>query len=149
MKGKILMCQQQLDKLRKQCDNTFKTFLDLEQKFTSKEREKHEYSLDYNEILTSQRLTPTRSEKGAEDILLEPLQEDADEDLPPVDERKVVGEKGGPPLETLPTQDRSALGLGKNKAITAGERPQFMEARLLNVFAMMKQSDSDYGTKKK
>ena len=35
--------------------------------------------------------------------------------------------KGSPPPEPVPTQDRSALGLGKNKAITAGERPQFME----------------------
>ena len=108
LKGKILMCQQQLDKLRKQCDNTVKTFLDLEQKFISKEREQHEYSLEYNEILKNKKLTSTPSEKGAEDTLVEPLREDADEDLTPVD-----------PMPTL--------GLGKNKAIMAGERPQFME----------------------
>ena len=97
MKGKILMCQQQLDKMRKQCDNTVKTFVDLEQKFISKEREKHEYSLEYSEILKSQKLTPTPSEKAAEDILVEPLEEDADEDLTLVDESKVLCEKGGPP----------------------------------------------------
>ena len=44
LKGKILLCQQQLVKLRKQCDNTVKTFLDLEQKFIAKEKEPHEYS---------------------------------------------------------------------------------------------------------
>ena len=113
LKGKILMCQQKLDKLRQQCDNTVKIFLDLGRKFSSKEREEHEYSLEYNEILRSQKLTPTPS--------------DADEDLTPVDESKVLGEKGGPPPDPMPTQDRSALGLGKRKAITAGERPQFMD----------------------
>ena len=119
LKGKILMGQQQLDKLRKQCDNTVELFLYLGRKFISKEREKHEYSLEYNEILRSQMLTPTPSEKGAED---------ADEKLTPVDESKVLGEKGGPPPEPLPILfDRSALGLGKRKAITAGERPQFMD----------------------
>ena len=59
---------------------------------------------------------------------MEPLQEDADEDLTPVDESKVLCEKGGPPPEPLPTQvDRSALGLVKKKEITAGERPRFMD----------------------
>ena len=48
---------------------------------------------------------------------MEPLQEDAD----------VLGDKGGPPPDPMPTQDRSALALGKNKANMAGERPQFME----------------------
>ena len=43
LKGKIPLCQQQLVKLRKQCDNTVKTFLDLEQKFIAKENEQHEY----------------------------------------------------------------------------------------------------------
>ena len=70
LKGKILMCQQQLVKLRKQCDSTVKTFLDLEQKFIAKEKEQHEYSQEYNEILQRKKLTPTPSEKGAEDILV-------------------------------------------------------------------------------
>ena len=59
---------------------------------------------------------------------MEPLQEDSDEDLTPVDESKVLCEKGGPPPEPLPTQvDQSALGLVKKKEITAGERPRFMD----------------------
>ena len=116
------MCQQQLVKLRKQCDNTVKTFLDLELKFIVKEREKHEYSQEYNEILQNTKLTPTPSEKGAEDTLAEPLQEDADEDLTPVDESKVSVEKGSPPPEPVPTQERSALGLERNKAITAHQQ---------------------------
>ena len=39
--------------------------------------------------------------------------------------------KGSPPPEPVPTQGRTALGLEKNKAITAGERPQFMDIRRL------------------
>ena len=41
LKGKIQMCQQQLVKLRKQCDGAVKTFLELEQKFIAKEKEQH------------------------------------------------------------------------------------------------------------
>ena len=82
LKGKILMCQQQLVKLRKQCDSAVKTFLELEQKFIAKEKEQHEYSQEYNNIKENMKLTPTPSEKGAEDILIEPIQED--EDLTPV-----------------------------------------------------------------
>ena len=63
--------------------------------------------------------------------MVEPLQEDVDEDLTPVDESKVTVEKGSPLLEPVLTQGRTALGLEKNKAITAGERPQFMEIRRL------------------
>ena len=74
---------------------------------------------------------PTASQKGAEDTLVKPLQEDADEDLTPVDESKVTVEKDSPPPEPVPTQGRSALGLERNKAITTGERPQFMEVRRL------------------
>ena len=43
--------------------------------------------------MQNQKLTPTPSEKGAEDTLVEPLQEDVDEDLTPVDESKVTVEK--------------------------------------------------------
>ena len=131
LKGKIHMCQQQLVKLRKQCDNTVKTFLELEQKFIAKEKEQHEYSQEYTEILRNKKLTPTPSEKGAEDTLVEPLQEDADEELTPVDESKVTVEKGSPPPEPVLTQGRSALGLERTKAITAGEQPQFLEVRRL------------------
>ena len=131
LKGKILMCQQQLVKLRKQCDNTVKTFLDLEQKFIAKEKEKHEYSQEQNEILQKKKLTPTPSEKGAEDTLVGPLQEDADEDLTPVDESEVTVLKGSPPPEPVLTQGRSALGLERNKTITVGEQPQFTEVRRL------------------
>ena len=81
--------------------------------------------------MQKKKLTPTPSEKGAEDRLVEPLQEDADEDLTPVDESEVPVEKGSRPPEPVPTQGRSALGLERNKAITAGERPQFMEVRRL------------------
>ena len=104
------MCQQQLVKLRKQCDNTAKTLLDLEQKFIAKEKEQHECSQEKNEILQNKKLTPTPSEKSAEDTLVEPLQEDADEDLTPVDESKVTVEKGSPPPEPVPNQGRPALG---------------------------------------
>lgn len=63
LKGKIMMCQQQLDKLRTQCDHTVKLFLELEQKFIYEERDTHECSPEYNEILRSQKLTPIPSEK--------------------------------------------------------------------------------------
>ena len=97
--------------------------MDLEQKIISKEREKHEYSLEYNEILRSQKLAPPPSEKGAQEIIVELVEEDADEDLTPLDE---LGEKGGPPPEPLPTQvDRSTFGPVKRKAITS--RPQFVD----------------------
>ena len=105
--------------------------MELEQKFIAKEKEQHEYSQEYNEILRNKKLTPTPSEKGAEDTLVEPLQEDADEDLTPVDESKVTVERGSPPPEPVPTQERSALGLERNMAITAGEQPQFLEVRRL------------------
>ena len=77
------------------------------------------------------KLTPTPSEKGAEDTLVEPIQED--EDFTPVDESKVTVEKGSPPPEPVLSQDRTALGLGleTHKALTAGERPQFMDIRRL------------------
>ena len=125
LKGKIHMCQQQLVKLRKQCDSAVKTFLELEQKFIAKEKEQHEYSQEYNNIKDNIKLTPTPSEKGAEDIVIEPIQED--EDLTPVDESKVTVEKGSPPPEPVLSQDRTALGLGTHKALMAGERPQFMD----------------------
>ena len=81
--------------------------------------------------MRNKKLTPTPSEKGPEDTLVEPLQEDADEDLTPVDESKVTVEKGSPPPEPVLTQGRFALGLERNKAITAGEQPQFLEVRRL------------------
>ena len=147
LKGKLHMCQQQLVKLRKQCDSAVKTFLDLEQKFIAKEKEQHGYSQEYQEILQNKKLTPAPSEKGAEDTLVEPLQEDADEDLTPVDESKVTVEKGSPPPEPVLTQGRTARGLEKNKAITAGERPQFMEIRRLGSsrFSPYDESDCVYG----
>ena len=41
---------------------------------------------------------------------------------------RCLGEKGGPPPEPLPTPvDRTALGLGKTKAIAAFEKQQFMD----------------------
>ena len=129
LKGKIHMCQQQLVKLRKQCDSAVKTFLELEQKFIAKEKEQHEYSQEYQDILQNKKLTPTPSEKGAEDTLVEPIQED--EDLTPVDESKVTVEKGSPPPEPVLSQDRTALGLETHKALMAGERPQFMDIRRL------------------
>ena len=129
LKGKIHMCQQQLVKLRKQCDSAVKTFLELEQKFIAKEKEQHEYSLEYNDILQNKKLTPTPSEKGAEDTVIEPIQQD--EDLAPVDESKVTVEKGSPPPEPVLSQDRSALELQMHKALLAGERPQFMDIRRL------------------
>ena len=95
------MCQQQVDKLRKQCDHTVKLFLELEQKFIEKEKKQHECSLEYNEILQNQRLTATPSEKGAEETHAEPVNVDVDDDLILVDECTVVGEKGGP-LIALP-----------------------------------------------
>ena len=129
LKGKIHMCQQQLVKLRKQCDSAVKTFLELEQKFIAKEKEQHEYSQEYINIKETMKLTPTPSEKGAEDTVIEPIQED--EDLTPVDESKVTVEKGSPPPEPVLSQDRSALELQMHKALLASERPQFMDVRRL------------------
>ena len=73
--------------------------------------------------------TPPSEKGAAEDTLVEPIQED--EDLTPVDESKVTVEKGSPLPEPVLTQDRTALGLEKHKALTAGERPQFMDIRRL------------------
>ena len=129
LKGKIHMCQQQLVKLRKKCDSAVKTFLELEQKFIAKEKDQHEYSQEYQDILQNKKLTRTPSEKGAEETLVEPIQED--EGLTPVDESKVTVEKGSPPPEPVLSQDRTALGLETHKALTAGERPQFMDIRKL------------------
>ena len=125
LKGKIHMCQQQLVKLRKQCDSAVKTFLELEQKFIAKEKEQHEYSQEYQDILQNKKLTPTPSEKGAEDTVVEPIQED--EDLTPVDESKVTVGKGAPPPEPVLSQDRTALGLVSRKSLMDGERLQFMD----------------------
>ena len=66
------MCQQQLVNLRKQCDSAVKTLLELEQKFIAKEKEQHEYSQEYQDILQNKKLTPAPSEKRAEDTLVEP-----------------------------------------------------------------------------
>ena len=57
--------------------------------------------------------------------------------------------KGSPPPEPVLTQGRSALGLERNKAITAGEQPQFMEVRRLGGFRLMRQSDCAYGRTEK
>ena len=72
--------------------------------------EQHEYYLEYNEILQDQRLTPTPSEKGAEETKAEPVYEDVDDDLTPVVESKVVGEQGDPiPELLLDLVDRNGL----------------------------------------
>ena len=102
--------------------------------------------------MQNKKLTPAPSEKGAEDTFVEPLQEDADEDLTPVDESKVSVEKGSPPPEPVPTQNRSALGLERNKAITAGERPQFiwnLGGWAPQGFRLLRQSDFAYGKTEK
>ena len=121
------MCQQQMDKLRRQCDQTVKNFLDLEQKFIEKEKEQHEYSWDYNEILRNQRLTHASSEKDAEETSGEPVlfqDQDVDDDLTPLDESKGVGAKGDPHPEPLPDpfEDRTALVFGSGKGNQSAEK---------------------------
>ena len=60
-----------------------------------KEMERCDLSVEYNEIKSNWRLTPTPSEKGAEDINVDTLsqEQECDEDLAQVDESMGIGPK--------------------------------------------------------